>query len=80
MDIGKSVEAVFRDTPVLIRAFYFDNATKQWQFYAPRVQDVSTLTEFRQGEPYWLLVSGSVRTGHLCLSCLGDNCWNVVVW
>ena len=75
---------LFAALPDLVRAFAFDNATKQWDFFDPVVPEVSTLTRFVPGNTYWLLVA---RTTELLLngaernlSCVGDNCWNLIVW
>ena len=75
---------LFAALPDLVRAFAFDNATKQWNFFDPVVPEVSTLTRFVPGNTYWLLVA---RTTELLLngaernlSCVGDNCWNLIVW
>ena len=75
---------LFAALPDLVRAFGFDNATKQWDFFDPAAADVSTLTRFMPGNIYWLLVS---RTTLLALngmernlSCLEDDCWNLIMW
>ena len=68
----------------LVRAFGFDNATKQWDFFDPAAADVSTLTRFMPGNIYWLLVS---RTTSLALNgmerdlfCVEEDCWNLIAW
>ncbi len=75
---------LFAALPDLVRAFGFDNDTKQWDFFDPAAADVSTLTRFMPGNIYWLLVS---RTTSLALngmernlSCLEDDCWNLIMW
>ena len=75
---------LFAALPDLVRAFGFDNATKRWDFFDPAAADVSTLTRFMPGNIYWLLVS---RTTLLALngmernlSCLEDDCWNLIMW
>ena len=75
---------LFAALPDLVRAFGFDNATKQWDFFDPAAADVSTLTRFMPGNIYWLLVS---RTTSLVLNgmerdlfCVEDDCWNLIVW
>ena len=75
---------LFAALPDLVRAFAFDNATKQWDFFDPVVPEVSTLTRFVPGSIYWLLVSHTTRlmlngVEH-DLSCVGDDCWNLIVW
>ena len=75
---------LFAALPDLVRAFSFDNATKQWSFFDPVAADVSTLTRFVPGNIYWLLVSHTTRLmlngAERDLSCVGDDCWNLIVW
>ena len=75
---------LFAALPDLVRAFAFDNATKQWDFFDPVVPEVSTLTRLMPGNIYWLLVSHSTRLmlngAERDLSCVGDDCWNLIVW
>ena len=75
---------LFAALPDLVRAFAFDNATKQWDFFDPVVPEVSTLTRFMPGNTYWLLVSRStwllLNEVERNLTCVGDNCWNLIVW
>ena len=75
---------LFAALPDLVRAFAFDNATKQWDFFDPVVPEVSTLTRFVPGNTYWLLVSQSawllLNEVERNLTCVGDNCWNLIVW
>ena len=75
---------LFAALPDLVRAFAFDNATKQWDFFDPVVPEVSTLTRFVPGNTYWLLVSRStwllLNEVERNLTCVGDNCWNLIVW
>ena len=67
-----------------VRAFAFDNATKEWQFYAKDVAEFSTLTTLAPGKPYLFLVAqdtnamlnGKTRV----MTCRDGNCWNTVVW
>ncbi len=75
---------LFAALPDLVRAFGFDNATKRWDFFDPAAADVSTLTRFMPGNIYWLLVS---RTTSLVLngmernlSCVEEDCWNLIAW
>ena len=75
---------LFAALPDLVRAFSFDNATKQWDFFDPVAAEVSTLTRFMPGNIYWLLVSHTTRLmlngAERDLSCVGDDCWNLIVW
>lgn len=75
---------LFAALPDLVRAFTFDNATKGWNFFDPLAAEVSTLTRFMPQHSYWLLVS---RTTWLMLNgverqltCVEENCWNLIVW
>ena len=75
---------LFAALPDLVRAFAFDNTTKRWDFFDPAVPEVSTLTRFMPGNIYWLLVSNTTRLmlngAERDLSCVGDDCWNLIVW
>ena len=75
---------LFAALPDLVRAFGFDNETKQWDFFDPAAADVSTLTRFIPGNIYWLLVSHTTRLMlngvERDLSCVEDDCWNLIVW
>ena len=69
-----------------IRAFNFDNDTKTWTFYDadPDVADANTMENFIAGSSYWILV-GSTADAILnretrTLTCVDDNCWNLIVW
>lgn len=75
---------LFANLPELVRAFGFENETKQWTFFDPRAPEVSTLLQFIPQRPYWFLVS---QTSNLVfnaveqeLSCADGNCWNLLVW
>ena len=77
-------EAVANLGDAFVRLFHFDNDTKSWSFYDPAAGDASTKQFLVTGQVYWILVrydveallNGKTRT----LSCVGDNCWNLVVW
>ena len=75
---------LFAALPALVRAFNFDNATKSWSFFDPAAAEVSNLTRFIPQHPYWLLVSHSTRLllngVERHLSCVEDDCWNLIVW
>lgn len=67
-----------------VRAFNFNNDTKTWTFYDPEVADESTMEFFIAGASYWVLV-GSTADAILnretrTLTCVDDNCWNLIVW
>ena len=81
---GTDAAGLFRALPQLLRAFSFDNATKEWSFFDRQTADFSTIARFVPQHYYWFLVSGTttlVLNGvERELSCLEDNCWNVIVW
>ena len=66
------------------RVFTFDNASKKWLFYDPRVAEFSKLQQFTPGTPYLFLVSKSfgvyLNGKYRNLTCSGGNCWNAIVW
>ena len=75
---------LFDALPDLVRAFRFDNQTKEWSFFDRATPEVNTLLQFVPQQSYWLLVS---RTTTLVfnavernLFCKEGNCWNVIVW
>lgn len=67
-----------------VRAFHFNNDAKTWTFYDPAAGDANTMDNFIAGETYWLLVSATAETPlngkTRRLTCLADNCWNLIVW
>ncbi len=75
-DLGDNLEAVF----------YFDNVGKTWAFYDPRPEfaELNTLTEMAENNPYWILIKEDqdvVLDGVThSLSCVGTDCWNLVIW
>lgn len=83
-DITASAKAVENLGDNFVRAFHFNNDTKMWAFYDPMVAEDSTLMNFITGESYLMLVSSTTevilngKTRNL--TCVGDNCWNQIVW
>ncbi len=75
-DLGDNLQAVF----------YFDNVGKTWSFYDPRPEfaELNTLTELAENNPYWILINEDqdvVLDGVThSLSCVGTDCWNLVIW
>ena len=67
-----------------VRAFAYDNDTKNWFFYDPRAGESNTLTSFVTRQPYFILVTESIGVTlngrYWNLTCSGDNCWNLIVW
>ena len=75
---------LFDALPDLVRAFTFDNQTKEWSFFDRETPEANTLLQFIPQRSYWFLVS---RTTNLVfnavereLPCVDGNCWNVIVW
>lgn len=76
-----------------VRAFHFDNATKNWLWYDPEAPAQSTLKEFLLGRPYYILVTSDATLVSPSrpseddphnLTCKGSganrNCWNTINW
>ena len=68
-----------------VRSFKFENSTKSWLFYDPRVPQASTQRTFDTDQSYWILVTETVRGITLGgksrnLTCVNNNCWNQMVW
>ena len=67
-----------------VRCFHFNNGTKEWTFYDPRVKEHSTLDSLVPGVPYWILVRETTEAflnGRLrLLTCFRGNCWNQLLW
>ena len=68
----------------LVSVWNFNNDTKVWAFYTPELAEGNTLTHVIAGESYLIriksdqevILNGDTRN----LTCVGDNCWNQVVW
>ena len=67
-----------------VRCFHFNNGTKEWTFYDPRVKEHSTLDRLVAGVPYLVLVTETTEAflnGRLrLLTCNHGNCWNQLLW
>ena len=67
-----------------VRAFAYDNDTKNWFFYDPRAGESNTLNSFVTRQPYFILVTESIGVTlngrYWNLTCSGGNCWNLIVW
>ena len=57
-----------------VRAFAYDNDTKNWFFYDPRAGESNTLTSFVTRQPYFILVTESIGV------TLNGRSWNLIVW
>jgi hypothetical protein len=70
----------------LVRAFHFNNVTKAWTFYDPRPEfaDANTLSELISSAVYWVRIVNDVEVDLNLqirnLSCVDDDCWNLIVW
>ncbi len=77
-------EAVAALGSKFVRAFAFDNDHKEWLFYDPLAGPANTLEHFVPGHSYLILVTESVgvplNSLHRNLTCVGGNCWNLIVW
>ncbi len=68
----------------LVSVWHFDNRMKAWYFYAPGLEDESTLATIRANEVYLIQVlvgaevvlNGTTRR----LTCVGGNCWTYIPW
>ena len=83
-DITPAAQAVENLGDNFVRAFHFNNDTKEWAFYDPEVAEDSTLMNFITGESYLMLVSSTteviLNNKTRNLTCVGGNCWNQIVW
>ena len=81
-DITASAKAVENLGENFVIAWNFNNDTKTWSFYDG--EEGSDLDNFITGETYLILITSDIeailnnRTRNL--TCVGGNCWNVVVW
>ena len=67
-----------------LRSFKFENRTKTWLFYDPRVPQASTQRTFKKNQSYWILVTEAIRIDlagkEQNFTCKEGNCWNQIVW
>ena len=77
-------EAVENLEERFVRLFYFDNDAKTWGFYDPAAGVANTVATLTTGESYWLLVTETTQAvlnnKTRQLTCVGGNCWNLLVW
>ncbi len=68
----------------IVSAWHFNNDSKVWSFYDPTLEEGNTLTHMISGETYLIRVKSTVEVilNHdtRSLTCVGDNCWNQIVW
>jgi hypothetical protein len=70
----------------LDRVFYFNNATKEWQWHIvdPDFAATNNLDDVVSGAPLWVLVtedtSAILNTRTVDFTCAGGDCWNLVTF
>ena len=67
-----------------VSVWHFNNDTKMWSFYTPALEEGNSLTHLITGETYLIRVKSTVEVilnnDTRNLTCVGDNCWNQLVW
>ena len=83
-DIKPVAEAIEPVGDNLVSVWHFNNDTKVWAFYSPALEEGNTLTLMITGETYLIQVSSTqeviLNRDTRSLTCVGDNCWNQIVW
>jgi len=75
----------------LDRAFFFNNVTKDWNFYIndAAFSDANDLDEVSSGQPIWIKVTGDTSVelngSTTDLTCVNpgtaeEDCWNLIVF
>lgn len=81
-DIKPSAEATEDLGDNLDVVWHFNNDSKTWSYYDGNAD--STLTHMITGESYLIKVKASqeviLNRDTRNLTCVGDNCWNQIVW
>ena len=81
-DITPAAEAVENLGDNFVVAWHFNNDTKSWSFYDG--MEGSDLDNLITGESYLIQVAATVEVilnnDTRNLTCVGDNCWNQIVW
>ena len=74
------VRDLFKNNAILVSAWEYDNHAKSWKAYV-RDREPKTLTSFRAGRAYWILVSDSgTVAGHSLYFDKEFGGWNMVAW
>jgi len=79
------------DNGTLDRAFFFNNVTKDWNFYIndAAFSDANDLDEVSSGQPIWIKVTGDTNVElngtSTDLTCVNpgtseEDCWNLIVF
>ena len=67
-----------------VSIWHFNNDTKMWSFYTPALAEGNSLTHLITGETYLIRVKSTteviLNNDTRSLTCVGDNCWNQLVW
>ena len=67
-----------------VSVWHFNNDTKMWSFYTPALEEGNSLSHLITGETYLIRIKSTVEVilnnDTRNLTCVGDNCWNQIVW
>ena len=67
-----------------VSVWHFNNDTKMWSFYTPALAEGNSLTHLITGETYLIRIKSTteviLNNDTRNLTCVGDNCWNQIVW
>ena len=67
-----------------VSVWHFNNDTKMWSFYTPALEEGNSLTHLITGETYLIRIKSTtaviLNNDTRNLTCVGDNCWNQLVW
>ena len=70
----------------LDRVFYFNNATKAWQWHIvdPAFASTNNLDQVVSGAPLWIRVTEDtsvvINGQQVDFTCAGDDCWNLITF
>ena len=83
-DIKPVAEATEELGANLVSVWNFNNDSKVWSFYDPTLDEGNTLTHMITGETYLIRIKADqeviLNRDTRNLTCVGDNCWNQIVW
>ena len=74
------------DAGTLDRVFYFNNSTKEWQWYIsdPDFASSNNLDDVVSGAPLWVLVTEDtsvfLNDREVDFTCADGSCWNLIVF
>ena len=84
-DVAVALEPLLTEG-TLDRVFYFNNATKEWQWHIvdPDFAATNNLDDVVSGAPLWVLVtedtSAILNNRTVDFTCAGGDCWNLVTF